>query len=140
MNAIDFLKSNQQDGSETFQKEAQFLRDNWDWLKHSYAIAIKVRSRMKELGWSQVQLSKALNCTQQHISVLLGGRVNMTLETIAKLENALDFDLIGKALAIPQTMGYLSEPSSNEKITTTGTSSLVHGYGPRKKRGPKGKK
>lgn len=140
MNTLEFLKSNQHKGSGAFQKEAEFLRDNWSWLKYSYAIAIKVRSRMRELGWSQVQLSKALGCTQQHVSVILGGRVNMTLETIAKLENALDFDLIGTAFSIEATTGYLSEPSSEEDVVTSGTSSLVHGYSPRKKKGPKGKR
>ena len=139
MNTIDFLKSNQQKGSGAFLKEAQFLRDNWGWLKYSYAVAIRVRSRMREMGWSQLQLSKALGCTQQHVSVLLGGKVNMTLETISKLENALGFDLIGTALTIPSTTGYLSETSSDEDAVTSGTSSFVEGYSPRKKKGPKGK-
>jgi hypothetical protein len=51
--------------------------------------------------------------------MLLKGKNNLTLETIAKLEEALDFDIIGKALIpvdcynpnIPQSQHtYLSEP------------------------------
>ncbi len=56
---------------------------------------------MSELGWTQKQFAEALNCTQQHVSVLLNGRVNMTLETLSKLEDALDFCLIGGDLSNP---------------------------------------
>ena len=72
--------------------------------------------------------------TQQHISVLLGGKVNMTLETLAKLEEALSLDLIGQSLK-----GYLNDSGvhgpAHEGVNT---SDLVDGYKPRKKKGPKG--
>ena len=140
MNALEFLKANQSKGSGAFLKKAQYLKDNWDWLKYSYAIALRVRSRMEELGMTQKQLSELLGCTQQHVSVLLGGKTNMTLETISHLEKALHFDLIGQVLPLPETSGYLSEPTSAEDAVTSGTSSLVDGYIPRKKKGPKAKR
>ena len=88
---------------------------------------------MKELGITQKELAEQLGCTQQHISVLLGGKVNMTLETLAKLEEALSFDLIGQSLK-----GYLNDSGvhgpAHEGVNT---SDLVDGYKPRKKKGPK---
>ena len=144
MNAIDFLRAHEHKGNGEFLKEAQYLTSNWGWMKYSYAIAIKVRRRMDELGWTQKRLAESLGCTQQHISILLNGKVNMTLETLAKLEKALDFDLIGQALALThgheiqgETKGYLNEPSSQEEAVSVGTSSTVDGYPPRKKKGPK---
>lgn len=144
MNTIDFLSANEHKGNGDFLKQAQYLKDNWYWLKYSYAIAIKVRNRMEELDWTQKRLAEALGCTQQHVSALLNGKINMTLETISKLEKALDFDLIGQALALTygyklpkETAGYLNEPSSPEEVVTSGTSSLVDGYNTRKKKGPK---
>ena len=141
MDTIGFLKSNEQKSTGSFVKEAQFLRDNWLWLKYSYAIALKVRKRMEELEWTQKQLASALGCTQQHISVLLNGKVNMTLETIAKLEQALGFDLIGvltyfqdSDVSIKQTT-FLSESSHGDEMKDT--SSVVDGYKARKKKGPK---
>ena len=146
MNTIDFLKANEHKGNGEFLKEAQYLKDNWDWMKYSYAIAIKVRNRMNELGLTQKRLAQSLGCTQQHISILLNGKVNMTLETLSKLEKALDFDLIGHALSFVDgyrvncvTTGYLNEPSSPEEAIITGTSAVVDGYPPRKKKGPKKK-
>ena len=146
MNALDFLRANEYKGNGSFLRKAQYLKDNWDWLRLSYAIAIKVRHRMEDLEWTQKQLAKALNCTQQHVSILLKGEANMTLETISKLENALQFNLIREALAITDgyasqdnSTAFLNEASSLEDAFSGDTASLVDGYGTRKKKGPKQK-
>ena len=147
MNTIDFLKQNEHKGDAVFLKEAQFLQGNWAWLKYSTVIALRVRRRMDELGWTQKKLAEALECSQQHVSILLNGKVNMTLETIAKLEKALDFSLIGDVLNLTDGYSfpaerkslYLSEPAPGEEVDTTGCSALVDKYTPRKKKGPKKK-
>ena len=88
---------------------------------------------MKELGITQKELAEQLGCTQQHISVLLGGKANMTLETLAKLEEALSFDLIGQSLKL-----YLNDSGVHgPALDGVNTSDLVAGYKPRKKKGPK---
>lgn len=142
MNTIDFLKSNEHPHTGTFISEAQYLRDNWYWLKYSYAIAVKVIDRLEEKQWTQKQLAEFMGCTQQHVSSLIKGKVNMTLETIAKLENALQMDLLG-CLIVPHSQepdykSLLNEPSSKEDVYSGKTSHLVEGYTPRKKKGPKG--
>lgn len=144
MSTIDFLRANEHKSEAGFVSKAQYLKDNWTWLRYSYAIAIKVRRRMKDLGITQKELARQLGCTQQHISVLLGGKANMTLETMAKLEQSLSFDLIGQGLqefgySIPEeTVGYLNDSAVSGPIPDgVKTSDLVDGYKPRKKRGPK---
>lgn len=147
MNTLDYLKANEHKSENGFASKAQYIEDNWSWLKYSYAIAIKVRRRMKELGITQKKLARELGCTQQHISVLLGGRANMTLETLAKLEQALSFDLIGNNLLVfggslpdKDTAGYLNDSSAGGAIPEgSKTGKLVDGYKPRKKKGPKNK-
>jgi transcriptional regulator with XRE-family HTH domain len=142
---MDFLHANEHKSADDFVAKAQYIKDNWVWLRYSYAIAIKVRRRMQELDMTQKQLAEALGCTQQHVSVLLNGKVNMTLETLAKLEKALQFDLIGVSLESFDKPGGLSSSSllndSFGVIPDSGleTTSLVDGYKPRKKKGPKGK-
>lgn len=142
----NFLHSHEYKGKEDFLSMAQYLKDNWTWMKYSYAIAIKVRRRMTELGWTQKQLANVLDCTQQHISVLLNGKVNMTLETLAKIESALDFDLIGQSLEaftyqpqVQKVQRYLNTPGPDEEKPDIDTSTLVEGYKPRKKKGPRKK-
>ena len=145
MNTMAFLRANEHKSEVSFVSKAQYLEDNWPWLKYSYAISIKVRSRMKELGITQKGLARKLGCTQQHISVLLGGKANLTLETIAKLEQALSFDLIGHGLQEfnyfvqdDETIGYLNDSSVSGPVPDGfKTSELVDGYKPRKKKGPK---
>lgn len=135
MNTIDYLRANAHETEDGFISKAEYLRDNWLWLKYSYAIAIKVRRRIKESGLTQKRLAEQLGCTQQHVSVLLGGKANLTLETIAKLEQALAIDLIGHGL---QEFGYLSDSAVGGTIPDGfKTSELVHGYQIRKKKGPK---
>jgi len=147
MNAIDFFKANEHKSTGGFVSQAQYVKDNWSWLKYSYAVAIKVRHRMKELGITQKDLAQRLECTQQHISVLLAGKANMTLETLAKLEQALSFDLIqgllefGNSIPDRDAVGYLNDSSVSGPIPDGfKTSDLVAGYQPRKKKGPKSSK
>jgi transcriptional regulator with XRE-family HTH domain len=145
MNTLDFLRANEHKSEVSFVSKAQYLKDNWPWLSYSYAIAIKIRSRMKELGITQKELARKLGCTQQHISVLLGGKANLTLESIAKLEQALSFDLIGHCLQEfnysvqkDEFIGYLNDSSVTGPVPDSfKTSELVDGYKPRKKKGPK---
>ena len=119
MKAIEFLMKNQSDTASKWREEAEYRRKNARWLRYSAMIALQVRDRMSQIGMTQVVLAEKLGCTQQHISMLLKGKNNLTLETIAKLEEALVFDIIAKALIpvdgyvqnVPQShRTYLSEP------------------------------
>lgn len=119
MKAIEFLMKNQSDTASKWREEAEYRRKTARWLRYSAMIALQVRDRMSQIGMTQVVLAEKLGCTQQHISMLLKGKNNLTLETIAKLEEALDFDIIGEAFIpvdgynqkIPQSSRtYLSEP------------------------------
>ena len=119
MKTIDILNKYKSDTASKWREEAEYRRRNARWLRYSAMIALQVRDRMSQIGMTQVVLAEKLGCTQQHISMLLKGKNNLTLETIAKLEEALDFNLIGEALIpvdgyvqnVPQShRTYLSEP------------------------------
>ena len=91
---MKFVKKNQADGGE-WLKEAMEARNNWGWMEYSMQIALKVRSKMKEDGVTQCELASRLGCTQQYVSLILKGKENLTLETIAKMESALHVNLLG---------------------------------------------
>ena len=61
-----------------------FLETNKSWLRHSQNIAMLMLDRMEELGMSQ----------KQYISKVLRGRENLSLETLTKIENALEISII----------------------------------------------
>lgn len=47
---------------------------------------------------TQTSLAQKMECTQQYISKVLKGKENLSLETISKIESALEIDLIKSAL------------------------------------------
>ena len=66
-----------------------------DWICHSQAIAAIMSNRMEELGMTQRALAEKMNCTQQYVSSkVLKGRENLSLETLCKIENALDIKIL----------------------------------------------
>lgn len=97
MKTIDILNKYKSETA-NWREEAEYRRRNARWLRYSAMIALQVRERMSQISMTQVVLAEKLGCTQQHVSMLLKGKNNLTLETIAKLEEALDFDIIGEAL------------------------------------------
>lgn len=96
--AIEFFKAHESNVPSNWKEKAQWRRDNDYWLKYSQFITLQVLKAMEEQAVTQIQLAQKLKCSQQYVSNLLKGSSNMTLETIAKLENALNLDLIKSAL------------------------------------------
>ena len=57
-------------------------------------IAIKMLDKMEELGLTQKMLAERMGCSQQYVSKVLRGRENLSLETLCKIENALNLQII----------------------------------------------
>lgn len=138
--AIEFLEAHQSPTPSRWREDAQWRRDNEHWLKYSRYITLQVLRAMGDQSITQVELAKRMGCSQQYVSNLLKGSSNMTLETIARLENALSIDLIKSALtyvsdyAPPATPShYLSDSIGEQLDSDIKTSDLVHDYKHRKK-------
>ncbi len=69
-------------------------RENASWLRHSQQIAVKVLLKMKELHLTQKALAERMNCTQQYVSKILKGKENLSLDTMTRLEEALEISLV----------------------------------------------
>ena len=80
-------------GSEIIQNKSEER-----WNNNSLAIATVMSSRMVELGLTQRTLAKKMNCTQQYVSKVLKGRENLSLETMCKIEDALDIKVLNTEL------------------------------------------
>ena len=139
--AIEFLEAHQSPTPSRWREDAQWRRDNEYWLKYSRYITLRVMRAMDEQSVTQVELAKRMGCTQQYVSNLLKGSSNMTLETIARLENALNIDLIKSALTYvsgyssPVTssrLHYLSDSAGVKLDPDIKTSDFVDGYKHRK--------
>jgi plasmid maintenance system antidote protein VapI len=98
-------------GKSEWLEKAKKRQENKEWLRHSQKIAVKVLRTLRKnkadktsIG-SQKELAIALGVSPQQINKIVKGRENLTLETISKLEQALNISLIS-ANNIAQTVEY----------------------------------
>ena len=140
--AIEYLETHQSPTPSRWREEAQWRQDNEYWLKYARIITLQVLRSMEEQSVTQVELARRMGCTQQYISNLLKGSSNMTIETIARLENALNIDIIKSTLT--HVYGYgqsayasrqlLNDSGEEEPVPGIKTSNLVDGYKPGRKK------
>lgn len=75
--------------------DAEFRIQNRKWLDYSGKIARRILTAIKDDGeLTQAELARKLDISPQQISKIVKGQENLTLETIAKLSDALNVDLI----------------------------------------------
>ena len=129
--AIEYLEAHQSPTPSRWREDAQWRKDNEYWLKYARHITLQVLRAMDDQSITQVELAKRMGCTQQYVSNLLKGSSNMTLETIARLENALGIDLVKSA--VPSRPQYLSDLAGEKLDPNIKTSDFVEGYKHRKK-------
>lgn len=92
-NLKNFLKLVSDEKSDLLEK-LRWRIANQEWLKKSGAIALRVLTTLKEKNMSQKTLAEIMNVSPQQINKIVKGSENLTLETITKLEQALDIQLI----------------------------------------------
>ena len=64
------------------------------WSKLSQHIAVKLHSYLKKNRLKQKDLAALMEVSPQQISKILSGKVNLTLETISKIESVTDLNII----------------------------------------------
>lgn len=64
------------------------------WLPYSRKIAIRTAMAMKRQNITRSELATRMGCSPQYVSRLLKGEENLSLETICKLENALNVPIL----------------------------------------------
>jgi transcriptional regulator with XRE-family HTH domain len=79
----------------TFLAEAKYRQKNRKWLRYSSKIAGRALAAIEEKeGLNQKTLAEQIGVTPQYVSKMLKGQENLSLETIAKLSEALGVELI----------------------------------------------
>lgn len=67
---------------------------NKSWLRYSQRIAMMMLDRMDEFGLTQKAVAERMGCSQQYVSRVLKGTENLSIETISKIESALDLQIL----------------------------------------------
>lgn len=81
-----------------WRKKAVARCKNKEWLRYSQRIAMMMLDKMEELGMTQRSVAERMGCSQQYISKILRGTENLSIETISKIEYALDLQLMEPVL------------------------------------------
>lgn len=110
--ATEFLNNNQSATPSKWREAAEWRRKNEKWLKYARVITMKTMQAMDKQSVTQSLLAERMGCSQQYVSNLLKGSSNMTLETISRIETALNIDIIGSTLS-GLVDGYNSSESSS---------------------------
>jgi transcriptional regulator with XRE-family HTH domain len=75
-------------------EDAQYRVDNRKWLKRSQYVALAILTALDKQGLSQKALADRMGISAQQVNKWLKGHENFTFETIAKLEEALNIELM----------------------------------------------
>lgn len=78
--------------------DIDYFLKNRKWLRESGRIAIKVLLALEKQNKTQKDLAKLLKVTPQQVNKLVKGNENLTLETIVKLQEALQIPLLATAM------------------------------------------
>lgn len=92
-NKEKFLELVSKEKSNTAEK-IEWRVQNRLWLRKSQKIALKILSLLDEKNMSQKDLANLLDVSPQQISKWVKGKENFQLETISRIETALDTTLI----------------------------------------------
>ncbi|MDE7462970.1 MAG: helix-turn-helix transcriptional regulator [Muribaculaceae bacterium] len=91
---ISKLEAHKSETPSKWREKAEWRLANKSWLRYSQHIAMKILDRMEEIGLSQKSLADKMGCSQQYISKVLKGRENLSIATISKIEEALEFEIL----------------------------------------------
>jgi ribosome-binding protein aMBF1 (putative translation factor) len=91
---VQKLSEHQSSTPSKWREEAEFRVANKSWLRYSQHIAMLMLGRMEELGLTQKLLAEKMGCSQQYVSKILKGRENLSIETLCKIEMALELSLL----------------------------------------------
>ena len=83
-----------------WREKAEWRQKNKSWLRYSQQIAIKMLEKMNELGLTQKSLAERMSCSQQYVSKVLRGQENLSIETICKIEDALEIQLLPEMVGV----------------------------------------
>lgn len=99
---IEKLKAHKSSTPSRWREEAEARRANRSWLHYSQQIAMMMLNKMEALNLTQKALAERMGCSQQYVSKILKGRENLSIETMCKIEDALQLEFLPQVAELPQ--------------------------------------
>ena len=86
-----------------------------------YAIAVRINDILKRKGWNQADLAKAMDKKEAEVSKWLSGNHNFTISTLARIETALEEDIISVKKYRKPVSGYEQMPAAGRRWLSDNT-------------------
>lgn len=77
-----------------WKEKAEWRKQNRSWLKKSAHVALTVIGELRRRGMTQKELAEKMGLSAQQVNKIVKGQENLTLETLDKLERALNIQLL----------------------------------------------
>lgn len=104
-----------------WRKDATYRQENRDWLQKSAKIALIVLRALKDKSINQKDLALLMGVKPQQINKIVKGKENLTLETICKLENALNVKIAEINIPFISEFIVVSIPTKKQEFKHTST-------------------
>jgi transcriptional regulator with XRE-family HTH domain len=111
--------------SEKEKEQVRHRKENREWLRMSQEIALCLHYYLRTSGTTQRELADKMGVSAVYVGKLLKGGENMTLETICKIQKAIDKALVTVAkpyvyntiVSIPVWTRFSSDATMSEKYS-----------------------
>lgn len=80
--------------SSRWKEKAAWRKENRSWLRKSVHIALTVLGELRRRNMTQRELAERMGMSAQQVNKIVKGQENLTLETLDKLERALNIQLL----------------------------------------------
>ena len=77
-----------------WKEDLEWRMANKAWLRKSQKIAFRILRALREQKKTKKELASMMNVSPQQVNIWVKGKENFTLETLTRLEQALNIDLI----------------------------------------------
>jgi transcriptional regulator with XRE-family HTH domain len=94
MNLNEKLAKLTTDEAPGWKEKAERRKQNRGWLRKSAHIALTVLAELRRRGMTQKELAEKMGMSAQQVNKIVKGQENLTLETLDKLERALNIQLL----------------------------------------------
>jgi len=95
---VNNLRKHQSSTPSRWREKAEWRQENKSWLRYSQHIAMMMLDKMEALGLTQREVAERMGCSQQYVSRILKGHENLSIETMCKIEEALDLAILPQVL------------------------------------------
>ena len=85
---IERLKEVARPASAEELKDAEYRKQNYDWLQKSALIALDIHTYLRKNNISKQEFAKMLDVTPAQVTKLLSGKENLGLKTISKIDSS----------------------------------------------------